>query len=200
MSTGRNGRLWALTLMLIAVASVYLVMVVPLMNLYAGRQSVLENRRILLPRLRAAAEELPGLRARASELHAAAGARKITLEGASDAIASANLQSRIEELAASVGATISSAEDLSAEVRGGYRRIGLRYVLIGSYKTLVRLLAKPEAATPPLVIDNLHIQGALRAERRPGRPGTPELATPALNAGLDVYGFRTNENPVVAKP
>jgi hypothetical protein len=99
MPTGRNGRLWAWILMLIAVASVYLV-VVPLMNLYAERQSVLENRRMLLPRLRAAAEELPGL----------------------------------------------------------------------------------------------------RAERRPGGSATPGLVTPALNAGLDVYGFRTNENPVVAKP
>jgi hypothetical protein len=99
MPTGRNGRLWALILMLIAVASVYLV-VVPLMNLYAERQSVLENRRMLLRRLRAAAEELPGL----------------------------------------------------------------------------------------------------RAERRPGGSATPGLVTPALNAGLDVYGFRTNENPVVARP
>ena len=61
--------------------------------------------------------------------------RRSPLEGASDAIASANLQSRIEELAASAGATISSTESLPAEVRGGYRRIGLRYVLIGSYET-----------------------------------------------------------------
>jgi general secretion pathway protein M len=199
MPTGRNGRLWALILMLIAVGSVHLVVVVPLVNFYAERQSVLENRRMLLPRLSAAAEELPALRARASELRAAAGARKVTLEGASDAIASANLQSRIEELAASVGATVSSTEGLPAEVRGGYRRIELRYVLVSSYETLVRLFAKLEAATPPLVIDNLHIQGGLRVDRR-GQPATPGLATPALNAGLDVYGFRTNENPVAAKP
>jgi hypothetical protein len=100
MPTGRNGRLWALILMLIAVGGGDLVVVVPLVNYYAERQSVLENRRMLLPRLSAAAEELPGL----------------------------------------------------------------------------------------------------RAERRPGGSATPGLVTPALNAGLDVYGFRTNENPVVAKP
>jgi Type II secretion system (T2SS), protein M subtype b len=169
------------------------------LNLYAESQSVLENRRMLLPRLSAAAEEFPGLRARACELLAAAGTRKVTLEGASDAIASANLQSRVEELAASVGAAVSSTEG-PAEVRGGYHRNGLRYVLVGSYETLVGLLAKFEAATPPLVIDNLHTRGGLRAERRPGRPATPGMVTPALNAGLDVYGFHTNENPVVAKP
>jgi hypothetical protein len=59
----------------------------------------------------------------------------------------------------------------------------------------VKLLAKLEAATPPLVIDNLHIQGGVRVDRRSGRQ-----ATSGLNAGFDVYGFRANENPVAAKP
>jgi hypothetical protein len=170
-----------------------------LVNLYAARQTVPDNRRMLLPIL-GAAEELPGLRAQASELRAAAGSRKVTLEGASDAIASANLQSRIEELAASVGATITSTEGLPAEVRGGYRRIGLCYVLVGTYETRLRLLAKLEVAIPLVVLDNPHIQGGLRIDRRPGRQATPGSATPALNAGLDVYGFRTNENPAIAKP
>lgn len=147
---------------------------------------------MLLPRLKATAAELPELRARASELSAAASTRKVTLDGASDAIAAANLQNRIEELATSVGATIGSTESLPAEVHSGYRRVGLRYVLSGPYETLVKLLAKLEAATPPLVIDNLHIHGVLR------RPGTP--AASGLDAGLDVFGFRDNENPVTRKP
>ena len=192
MPTGRRGRFWALIVALLALSAAYLLVVAPLGELYAERQAALENRRILLPRLMSAADELPGLRARASELRAAAGTHEITLEGASDAIASADLQGRIEELGASVGATIGSTESLPAEARGGYRRIGLRYVLSGSYETLVKLLARIEAATPPLVSDNLHIHGVLR------RPGTP--AASGLDAGLDVYGFRSNEGPVSAKP
>ena len=192
MPTGRSGRLWALMLTLIALGGTYFLVVTPLLDLYAERQAVLENRRMLLPRLKAAADELPELRARVSELRSAASTRKVTLEGASDAIASANLQSRIEELAASAGATIGSTESLPAEVHGGYRRIGLRYVLSGPYETLVKLLARLESATPPLVIDNLHIHGVLR------RPGAP--AASGLDAGLDVYGFRGNENPVAARP
>ena len=181
-------------MLLIALAAVYFLVVTPLMDLYAERHSVLENRRMLLPRLQVAAEELPGLRAKVSELRAAAGARKLTLDGASDAVAAANLQSRIEELAASVGAMISSTESLPAEMRGGYRRIGLRYVLNGPYETLVKLLARLEAATPPLVVDNLHIHGVLR----PRRAGAAAIA--GLDAGLDVYGYRANENPAAAKP
>ena len=176
--------------MLTALAVVYFLVAAPLLGLYADRAALLEDRRMLLPRLRATAEELPTLRARVEQLRAAAGTRKITLEGASDAIAAAHLQSRIEELAASVGATIGSTESLPVEVRSSYRRIGLRYVLSGSYETLVKFLAKLESATPPLVIDNLHIHGVLR------RPGTPAAA--GLDAGLDVYAYRDGEKPVAA--
>ena len=191
MPTGRRGQVLALSLLLVALAGVYLLVVSPLLGLYVERGAVLENRRMLLPRLQAAVDELPILRARVEQLRVAAGTRKITLEGASDPIAAATLQSRIEELAASVGATIGSTESLPAEGRSGYRRIGLRYVLSGSYETLIKFLAKLEAATPPLVIDNLHIHGVLR------RPGTP--ASAGLDAGLDVYAYRDGEKPVAAK-
>ena len=191
MPTGRTGRLLALILVFAALGGAYLLVVSPLLDLYAERAAVLENKRMLLPRLHAAAEELPLLRTRAEQLRAAAGSRKITLEGASDAVAAATLQSRIEELASSSGATIGSTESLPPEARAGYRRIGLRYVLSGPYETLIRFLAKLESANPPLVIDNLHIHGVLR------RPGTP--AATGLDAGLDVYGYRATEAAAAAK-
>jgi hypothetical protein len=191
LTTGYQGRLLALLLLLVVLGGVYLVVAVPLLDLYAGRAAVLENRRMLVPRLKAAADELPELRKRVVELRASAGARKVTLEGSSDAIASANLQSHIEELAASAGVTIGSTESLPVEVRGGYRCIGLRYTLGGPYETLVKFLAKLEAATPPLVVENLHIHGVLR------RPGTP--AASALDASLDVFGFRNNDKTAAAK-
>ena len=100
LTTGYQGRLVALLLLLVVLGAVYLVVAAPLIELYSSRAAVLENRRMLVPRLKAAADELPELRARVSELRATAGASKVTLEGASDAIASANLQSHIEELAA----------------------------------------------------------------------------------------------------
>jgi hypothetical protein len=191
MPTGRRGQLLALSLLLIALGAVYFLIVSPLLELYAERAAVLENQRALAPRLHAAEDELPLLHARVEQLRAAAGTRKLTLEGASDAIAAASLQSRIEELANSVGATIGSTESLPAEARSGYRRIGLRYVLSGQYETLVKFLAKLESATPPLVIDNLHIHGVLR------RPGTPAAA--GLDAGFDIYGYRDAEKSAAAK-
>jgi hypothetical protein len=53
-----------------------------------------------------------------ADLRARAGTAKVTLEGPSDAIASANLQSHIAEFAASVGVTVGSTESLPVETRG----------------------------------------------------------------------------------
>ncbi|MGH7044780.1 MAG: type II secretion system protein GspM [Stellaceae bacterium] len=187
MPTGRRGRFLALGLVLVTLGGVYFVAAAPLVDLYAQRQERLEDGRMLLPRLQATTAALPELRARVALLRAAARIRKVTLDGASDAIASANLQSRIEGFATAVGATIGSTESLPGETRDGYRRIGLRFALNGPYETLIRLLTKLEEATPPLIVDNLQIHGVLR---RPGLPADAET-DPGLDAGLDVYGFRS---------
>jgi general secretion pathway protein M len=182
----------ALSLVLVVLGGLYFLAVAPLVDLYRGR----EDARNLLPHLQATAAALPGLRAHLAELRAAELTRKVTLDGASDAIASANLQSRIEGIAASVGATIGSTESLPAEPTDGYRRIGLRFALNGPYETLVKLLAQIEEAQPPLIVDNLQVHGVLR------RPGLPSGAggDAGLDAGLDVYGFRNEKSSAAAEP
>lgn len=174
------------------VASGYLLIVAPVLDLYGSRQAMLEDRRMLAPRLQAAAAELPALRARLAELRTAATTTRFTLDGATDAIASANLQSRIEELAGTVGVTIGSTESLPAENRGGYRRIGLRLATNGSYETLLKLLAGIEKSNPPLVLSNLQLRAAMRPNG--------DTANPRLDAGFEVYGFRNAETTPGGKP
>jgi hypothetical protein len=79
--------------------------VAPLIEHYAERAAVLENRHMLLPRLQAAADG----------------------RWASGAVAAAALQSGIEELATSVGAGIGNTKSLSAEARSGCGRTSLRH-------------------------------------------------------------------------
>jgi hypothetical protein len=169
------------------------LVVVPPVNLSAERQSVGENQRMLLPRLGAAVNKLRTLRAQASEQRGRASALKVTLEGSSDAAASADLLSHVEEFDTSIDASVSSTEGIPAEVRGSSHRIGLR-------ETLVSLFVKLDAATASFVFDNLHIHGGLHVNRRPVGPTAPGLATPALDAGAAPYGFHPNENPAVVKP
>ena len=203
MPTGILGRCVALALLLAVLGLGYLVIVVPVLELYAEREAALEQRRLLEPRLRAAAGELPALRARLAELQASAANRKIMLEGASDAIASANLQSLIDELAASVGITVASTEGLAPENKGVYRRIGLRIAVNGDYDNLLALLAAIDKATPPLVVDNLQIRARLQALAMLQAPNAPRPpAAPAatrLDAGFEVYGFRRQEAPLASR-
>jgi hypothetical protein len=105
MPTGRHGRLWALILMPVALASVHLLVVTGLVKPLRGAP-IGPGERMMLPRLRAFANS---------------------------AISSANVQRGIKELAASADATVSSTEGPPAEVRGAYRRVGLRHVLSSPY-------------------------------------------------------------------
>lgn len=182
MPTGRRGQILALALALAVLAALYLMVAAPLLGLFAERRGMIEADRMLLPRLQATAAELPALRARIARLRVEGETRGLTLDGATDALASANLESRLDGFARSVGATIGSSEILPASRRGPYRRIGLRLILTGTYETLVKLLAKLETAQPPLIIDNLQLHGLL------SQPGIRADAT--IDAGIDVYGFR----------
>jgi general secretion pathway protein M len=193
LPTGWRGRMLAVGLAFAALAAAYTLVAAPLLELYADRAVLIETRRTLLAKLQAVAAELPGLRARVSETRAAGDTSKVTLDGASDPIASAALQGRIEELAGSAGITIGSTESLPAEVRGPYRRLGLRLVLSGSYDSLVTLLARIEAAAPPLIVDNLQIHSFQK------RPGTAPTGAAVLDASVEIYGFRADAKTADAK-
>jgi len=189
---GLPGRLLAVSLTLVIVAAAYVLVAAPLLDFYADRASRLSTRELLRDKIMAAAAELPQLRARAAELSAMSDAQQATLQGASDAIATANLQNRVGELATSAGASISSTETLPPEIRDYYRRIGLRVVLNGSFESLITFVAGLETSTTPLIVDNLQFHNIQT------RAGSSQVAR--LDAAVDVYGFRINEQSSVSRP
>ncbi|MBV8777902.1 MAG: hypothetical protein JO258_11965 [Alphaproteobacteria bacterium] len=161
---------------------VYLAAATPLVALYESRQEALDGRRVLAAKLTAAAERMPGLRERASQLRASSGENRVVLEGASDALAAAGLQSRLEEMASATGATIASSESLPSEPREGFRRVGIRLAVSGRYDSLLHFFAALESAAPPLVVDNARLSGGLAAVTAGG-------AAP-LTASLEIAGLR----------
>jgi general secretion pathway protein M len=194
LPSGLRGRVLALSLAALALGVIYLMAVAPLLEFYADNQVAADTKRGLVARLDAVSRELPALRSRVAELRAAAANDKQTIAGSSDAIASAGLQGRIGELAAAAGVTVGSVESLPAEVQDGYRRIGLRLVVTGSYEGLLQLLSRLERAVPPLFVDNLQIRSL---QRRTG-PGNA-TAVSGLNASFEVSGFRLDGPPEIAK-
>jgi Tfp pilus assembly protein PilO len=182
---GSGGRILALSLTLVVVAAAYVLVVAPLLGLHADRAALLATRELLRDKIVAAAAELPQLRAQASELSATSDAQQATLRGSSDAIAMANLQNRVGELATSAGASISGTETLPPELRDYYRRIGLRIALSGSFESLMTFFSGLETSTTPLIVDNLQIHNVQ------SRAGSSQISR--LDAAVDVYGFRINE-------
>jgi type II secretory pathway component PulM len=111
---GLRGRLLALALTVTILAVLWAGCVQPLIDWHAARSDTLEQRRALLQRMSTLATTLPELQRQASGEHAPAAA---LLEGASDAIAGAALQSLVQHMTSMAGAELNSMEILPAATR-----------------------------------------------------------------------------------
>ncbi|HLZ67815.1 MAG TPA: type II secretion system protein GspM [Aliidongia sp.] len=185
LPTGRQGRILAIGLVLLAAILVWLVVAAPLMDLYESEGAKLAQRMALADRMAGLAAELPALQTRAATVPANNG--DATFEGATDALAGATLQSQLQSLANSTGATLSSMETLTAEQSGPYRRIGVKLSINAPMPVLAQLIAQVEQAHPPMLIDDLQIHGSPIV--------LPGAAASALDAGFTVYGFRSGSAP-----
>ena len=180
LPTGRRGRLLALGLTFAVLGALWVAVAAPLIEWHALRAEQVQARRALARRMAEIAETLPELRDQARVAAASGRASgEATLDGASDAIAAATLQGRLQEMAARAGAPLTSAEALPGEAAGAWRRIGVR--VVGE-----RALAGRGAAAA----------GGRRrlAAHAGGRPATARAAAPAADRrpadGRGLHGVR----------
>ncbi len=181
LPTGPRGRLLALGIALLLAAAVWAVLVDPLLGWHARLVGAVENRGAVARRMAAVAETLPELRRQA-----AAGAEQpvaaALLEGATDALAGAALQVRVRELAAQAEASLTSSETLPAEAAGGFRRIGVRVSVTGTWPVLVRLLREVGQASPGMLVDDVQMQAAPSLVSGAARPLAVTLTVLAFRA------------------
>jgi general secretion pathway protein M len=198
---GPAGRWLALGIALIALALLWLGMAAPLLDWHAARAERLEQRAMLARRMTSLARDLPALRAAASGRPAEGPTGGALLEGATDAVAAASLQQRVQDMAAQAGASLSSVETLPASQIGSngasangasaYRRIGVHVALNASWTVLIGLLRQIEAASPRMLVDDLQVHA--------GHSVTPP-PDPPLDAGFTVFAFRAASSPRGATP
>ena len=185
LPSGRQGRVLALGRLVLAAIVLWLGVAAPLSDLYDAQSAKLAQRTALAARMAGLAAELPELQIRAAAVPANNGAA--TFEGATDALAGATLQSQLQSLAGTAGATLSSTETLTAEPAGPYRRIGVKLSISAPLPVLVQLLAQIEQSRPPMLIDDLQIHGSPIV--------LPGVTASALDVGFTVYGFRSGGTP-----
>jgi hypothetical protein len=183
LPTGIRGRTLALALCVLAIAVIYLVIVTPLIALYAANAEQLQQRQELAQRLQRSAKALPALRGEADAAQDQASDEDLLLDGDSDSVAAAALQSTVKDLVESAGARLISSEVLPSDKRETLQRVGIHVSFTGNLTLLTTVLQGIQLAHPVILVDNVDIQGADSADQSSG----PQKQ---LAIALDVYGFK----------
>jgi len=177
--TGRNGKILAASLALLALLIAWLGVLAPVLDWYDGRNARLAGMQARIGREWALVLSLPALKKEAAA--AAQTPTRAALTGSTDAIAGAALQEQVQQLAGAASAQLTSVETLPADQVGLYRRIGVRVELNAPLAVVVALLKSIEEAQPSMLVDELHLTGG----------AVNGNATPLpLDASFTVYGFR----------
>jgi general secretion pathway protein M len=192
LPSGRNGRILALLITVLALLLVWRAVASPLIGWYDARSDALEQRQMLATRMAMLVQQLPGLRAQAQGLAASgqAGAGAL-IEGSNDAVASAAIQEKVSGMAGVLGLSLSSTETLQGTREGAYRRVGVRVSLDAAFPVVVHLLQSVETAQPSLLVDDLQVHGTRLIGQSDNAP---------LNVAFTVLGFRRVDASEMAAP
>ncbi len=188
LPTGVGGRILALGLTFLVLVAVWVAAVQPLADWYADRADSLAQRTALARRMTDLAASLPALAGQLTGGGTPAGNPPrgmvgATLAGNTDAVAGADLQQRVQEMAVRAGVTVTSTETLPAAAAGAYRRIALHLSVNATWPVLVALLQTMGQASPRMLIDDLQVRGS-RLMTQP--------AEPPLEVSFTVFGFRAD--------
>lgn len=184
LSQGPAGQALAIAILVAIVTGFYLLIVAPTLDFYADRTQRLQQRTALAERYKRLAAELPSLQAADKQWRDASGG-ELLLDGEGDAVASASLQAEMKSLVEEAGAKLSSAEVLTAQDEGRFRRVGLRVVFSGDFKLVAAVFRGMETVRPKLYVGDLDLHaGAGGSDEDSGDSGGDLAVT------MDIYGFR----------
>jgi len=181
---GPAGQALAIAILVAIAAGFYLLIAAPTLDFYADRTERLQQRTALAERYKRLAAELPSLRAADKQWRDASGG-ELLVEGQGDAVASAALQAEMKSLVEEAGAKLSSAEVLTAQNEGRFRRVGLRVVFSGDFKLVAAVFRGMETARPKLYVGDFDLHAGA------GAAASDEDSDDAgLAVTMDIYGFR----------
>jgi general secretion pathway protein M len=190
LPTGARGRALALGMTVLAGAAVWAGAIMPVWSWYDDRTDLLQRQAALARRMASQVASLPALRQRVALLYpgtsATAGVAQaddpgVLLTGATDPLAAATLQQRIDELATAAGVHIGSEEILPGQTEGDLRAISVRLTMSAPFRPLVAFLLAMARSETPMVADEIMMRGPA------GK--TPEV-DPPIDASLTVTSYR----------
>ncbi len=182
-------RLAALLLLAAVLAATYVWAIEPVIAAHAEVDRAIAGSRDMLGRFERLGAARDALKSQAEAIGRETETTAYYLTGGTDALAAADLQSRVQTLVQSVGGQMASLQTLPSEDEQGFRRVTIRLQMRTTIGPLARILHSLETGTPLLFIDNLDIQS--RAPRT--RDKEEATVDPVLTVGFDVYGYLVAE-------
>ena len=146
---------------------------------YTNTIDELDNRLQILQRAVSASD---GLRTQHDQLKRSLVSNRHYLQGNSDALAAANLQSTVKRQASSKRMEVLSTQILPSKKEAGFTRIALKVRMRGTLENTVQLMHSLETGQPYLFLDNVTIRSISR--RRTGN-----TAGQMLNVDFDLIGY-----------
>lgn len=181
--TPRLSRLLAIALLVLVIAVPYLGIVRPYVEtLREGRETLAETI-ALRDRYVALAAAGSAVDAQAATLRDDGEGEAAYLQGASEALVSADLQNRVKTVVQANGGVLNSTQILDATSEEGFRRLAVRVRMSGGSEALYKVLYALETERPFLFVDNIDIN-ARSLRTRDGQAESIELMV-----SFDLFGY-----------
>ena len=180
--TGRRGQALAVAVALVGLVVIWFGIIDPARSWFNEREALLEQRQQLLAHMRDLAATLPALRAASADKHDEGTASATTmLPGDSDAIAAADLQERVQKMAADAGASLTAVETLPPTSTDRWHKVALRINLNASWPVLMELARSVEQSPTRILIDDVRLRSPVVVAHPAAMP---------IQASMVLYGFR----------
>lgn len=149
-------RLVAVGLLGLVAGCVGLLVVAPLWGHVADLKDRIDQERMMMSRLTAAASD-DSARQVLEQQTKAAKAAGLFIEGESESIRLATLQSNLSSIAAANGVKLRSSRNLPGRERGDLRLVGVQLQLAAPIEKLQKMLLDIEQSKPSLFVDSLQV-------------------------------------------
>lgn len=170
LPSGPRGQALALGVTLVAAAILWLGIIAPLLEVFDDRAETLRRQTAMADRMAALIQTLPALQQQAAAAVASGRQTDAMLPGASDALAAAALQQKLDELATASDVRMGSQEILPAQASDGFRAIAVRVTTNAPWRSLVALFLALAQSETPMVADELALRGPLANIHDPDLP------------------------------
>jgi hypothetical protein len=183
LPTGPAGRALAVAIAALGLVVFYFLAISPILNFYQDQAQQLAQRTDMAQRFKSLAHDLPDLRVADKKWRDQFGG-ELLLNGSSDAVASAAIQTMMKSTVEDAGAKLTSAEILPEKTEGDFRRVGIRVAFSGDIKLVSDVLRSLETTHPVLFAGDFDLHAGSGSSDDAGGDGDDLAVT------LDVYGFR----------